>query len=145
MNLSRIITVRNIFLAISAIAFYLSYIKPKIKGINKIKNDNSLKIHLTALEQFSDTDKHSYMKGQQHLKRFFLYYNKSFESNTADKLKQHAMSSMKYFRRIALRVVNDLESEQRLTQTIDNINNLLEQYIYEASDRHLLNYNGSYM
>ena len=145
MYLFRVLTVRHIFIAICGVAFYLSYIKPKIKALNKIKNDSSLKIHLSVIEQLSDNDKHSYGKGEQHLKRFFLYYNKSFGSNTTQKLKEHAMSCMKYFRKIPLRIVNDLDAEHKLIQAIDNIHNLLEQYIYESSDRHLLNYNGSYM
>ena len=145
MSLLHFLSVRNIFLIITAIAFYLSYVQPKMKGMDKIKNDSSLQLHLATLYSFSDFDKHSFAKGQTHLRRFFLHYNKSFEGNTRDKLKHHGTACMKYFRKIPLRIENDIEKETMINNSLDNINNILEQYIYETSNRYSLNYNGSYM
>jgi hypothetical protein len=139
------ISLRFIFLSFVLVSLYLTYVSPIIEMSSQMTSDNELRSILQSLASFEQYDKSSYNKGISHLKRFLSYWSESFTKNTCDvyKLKKHRTASLKYMRRIPLRLDNDYHSEITLVTNLSNLELVLDNYIFEATERCNSFYNGS--
>ena len=127
-----------IFLIICIVSLYLTFVSPYIQKYKNITNDSSLLENLKIIETCSSFHKRSYNKGMSKIKSFMSIYANSFKDvndNTLDKMKTLKHKSIYYFRRILLRLHNDLQVHQKLENSIENLNELLDNYLVETADR----------
>ena len=120
-------------------ALYIMYVSPWYRAVNNFKKDTQLNGHLGIVALGKDFDPRSYTKALHHLRRFLFYYSQSYYNtdkvDVSNKLKHHQYNCMKYLRRIPFRLHNDENLKHGITQAIENINIILENYTFETHDR----------
>ena len=129
--------IRVIFVLSVLVALYYMYISPMLRNLKGITNDEDLKEHILVMQEGGIHDKLSYEKGINNLKSFLMYYSNTFSTNVDDlqKMKSHKLKTMKYFTRIIHRIPNDLHLPHKLENSTKQINDILDSYILESSDR----------
>lgn len=141
----KLLNYRALFILCILTAIYIIYISPWLNTVATFKNDKQLNGHLGIITLGKTFDARSYSKALHHLRRFFYYYSQSFHNNENNaKLKHHHMSCMKYLRRIPFRLHNDENLKHAITQAIENVNIILENYNFENNDRNEQYYFGQY-
>ena len=145
MYLYSLINYRYIFVLCILTALYLMYVAPWYRTVNNFHKDKQLNGHLGIVAMGKDFDPRSYTKALHHLRRFLYYYSQSFyHADFSEKLKHHQYQCMKYLRRIPFRLHNDENLKHGVTQAIENINLILENYTFESHDRTDKHYFGQY-
>lgn len=129
---------RIVFLLILVIVGYLTFISPYITNYKKVTTDKGLLENLALVEVCKKFDENSHRKGLIHLKDFMGYYSNSFtniDHNILDKMKKRKHKCIYYFRRILFRLHNDVNLYEKLSNSIEHLNTILDNYLVEASDR----------
>ena len=139
-----LLNMRVIFILCLIVAVYLTYVSPWMKTVSTFRKDAQLNGHLGIIAIGKSFDERSHKKALYHLQRFFYYYSQSYYNNTSEKLKYHHYNCMKYLRRIVFNLHNDENLKHGITQAIENVNIILENYIFENSDRNNTYYFGQY-
>ena len=140
------INLNYLFVMCFLAAMYIMYISPWMRAINNFKKDTQLNGHFGIVALGKEFATKDYNKSLHHLRRFLYYYSQSFYNaeNVTDKLKHHQYACLKYLRRIPLRLYNDLNLKHAITEAIENINIILENYTFECHDRNDQHYFGQY-
>lgn len=137
----------NFFLLfLMAFGFYVMYISPVKKSLDTVSKDTQLNGHFAIVKLGEHFDPRSFQKSLDHLKRFMFFYSHSYYSQhlNLNKLKHHHYNCMKYLRRIPFRLHNDSKLHHAVSQAIDNINLILENYTFECHDRNNAFYFGQH-
>ena len=129
---------KYIFIAIVVIFGYLSYIQPWLSSLKSITNDDSLNKQLATVAFCEQFDPRSFSKASAVLKGFMMTYSNTFHEpdQVLEKLTRQKKKIMHYLLRIPLRLHNDAKLEYKLENAIHKIDEILENYVTEAHDRH---------
>jgi hypothetical protein len=135
--------IRYIFIILICYGIYSVYIKPKLTAATKVVNDEKLKVYLNNIFLAEDYDKRSVEKVKHFIRLFFLQYSKTFDTpsyRTNKRLVFYKDKVQNYSRRIIFRLPNDIQLEQIIKTSVENIDRCLEAYVVEASNRNHIRY-----
>ena len=126
-----------IFIALVCAALYITFVSPMLDTLRGVTRDPSLHTHMNTIGACARFDPRSHDRFVKHLKAFMTHYSDTFTpaARKIPKLKVSKYKTLRYLRRIPLRIHNDAELENDLVFAIDSINAILESYIHEACDR----------
>lgn len=120
--------------------FWNLYLKQKLKLSKNVHHDTNLQTHLIKIKICEKYDSYNYEKFNKHLRGFFTYYLKSFDfysnEDTFYKMRKQKSNVMKYLYRIPHRLHNDLKMSQMLYNSIYNVNEILEGYLHQVSEKY---------
>lgn len=124
------------------------YVKPQLNTIDSFKKNDKFHKYLNILHLHKNIDIENYRKFRKKLHMFFNVYLKSHNhnanENTMIKLKKYKSKTMKYLNRIPFKIPNDVELSKIIYDSIYNINNILEAYLFECSERLNVFYNSAF-
>tara|TARA_B100001094_G_scaffold156706_1_gene151743 strand:- start:1593 stop:2027 length:435 start_codon:yes stop_codon:yes gene_type:complete len=122
------------------IGLYFIYVGPKVQLIKRIKNDSTLHELISRIDNADEHDPRSVRKMKSSIQTFFLQHGKSYSNigsarELIAKLDKSLNTTMKYARRIPLRLPNDGHLERDVVNAIDNLEKILKNYISDAANR----------
>jgi len=133
-----------LFIIAIVLGFYFLFISPKLTLVNSVKHDTALHNHLQTIYLGAEYDPRSCTKLKQHIQTFFIQNGKTYEIYGTDKCEAMNLSSlrreqdqiMKYARRIPFRLPNDGHLQRDIENAIDNLEKIIQNYVYDAASRH---------
>ena len=115
---------------------YRYFAIPFIESTKVYQTDQNLQKHLDVIYSCEAFYPHGMIKLKDYIKKFFVCYSESLlVSSKLTKLKIYKDKCMKYIYSIKHRLHNDAKLDNKYDNATENINNLLENYIYNANNR----------
>ena len=128
---------RTLFIGSIVLIFYFTYISPLIANMKSFTKDETLTQHLEVFNSIKGIDPRSHGKAHEHLKSFMLNYSHTYQDTTSSmrKMKHHKYKAVGYLQRMIHRIPNDATLEHDLVSSLESVDNTLNNYLMEASDR----------
>jgi hypothetical protein len=129
--------IRTVFVVVVVLVIYFSFVSPLLNNMRAVSKDEELHAYMLTIKEYERYDPRSYSKCISHLKNFMMYYSDTYhEGSTAmQKMKNHKIKVVYYVQRMIHRLPNDANMDYVMKNTLEKLNNKLDNYINEAADR----------
>lgn len=115
---------------------YRYFAIPFFESTKTYQTDQNLQKHLDIIYSCEKFYPNGLIKVKEYVRKFFVCYSESFlVSSKLSKLKLYKDKCMKYIYNIKHRLHNDSKLDHKYDTATENINNILENYIYAAYNR----------
>lgn len=129
-----------IFVIGSIYSLYSMYIFPLLQTTYEFKHDEQLLGHLSIVNTCKNFNPYNHSRAIYHLRRFFYYYT----TQNNKKMQHHHYLTLKHLRQLPFYLHNDINLKHSITESIENINLILENYSFYLNDKLNSYYFGQY-
>lgn len=117
------------------------YLKPRLREYTRVVNDPNIHSYLIVVNKCAQFDPRGAEKVNRYCKKFFVTLSESYiHEDKLNKLISVKKKIMKYIHNMKFRIHNDANLVHEFETAVENIDNILDNYITEAFNLHKKSY-----